>query len=802
MTYLYRADLHVHSRFYNKSPIWAIRKINCPESYTSPEFIYTTAIKMGMDYVTITDHDTIGGALEIAHLPGAFISVEVSTYFPENNCKIHVVVLDISENTFKDIVSLSKNVYELVAYLRKAAIIHFVAHPLFDMNGRLTEEIVEKMLLLFDVFEVKNGIRAGRFNQFIKDIITSLTKEKFEIISNKYNTTPYGTTPWEKAMVGGSDDHCGLFITRAYTVTENGKTLKDFISSISEHKTWAEGKDGDTLTLAHNIYGNGYRFYTERIQSGKNNSMPFVKFLLNRFIKTESVKISLGEKIKFFMRKKMLKNYDDYDNKTFEEILDREAEKLTNNKKLLESFNTEDRNRSVFSIISFLANRVLSIYVNKIKKLTFGSDISMIFQTLGSFGIVHFLTLPYYTTYHHQHKSKGLIKQLRENFALLNHESDDNNREKVALFTDTINEINGVAVIIKKLIETADTKGIDLTVITCSNEETSFKKGIKNFKSVGDFPLPEYPEIKLHFPPPLDVIDYIEREGFTKIHVSTPGTLGLLALVIAKLLDLPISATYHTDIPQYVMSLTKDAFLEKIAWNYMIWFYNQMEEVLVPSKSTQNQIVEKGISTEKVKSLSFWVDIEIFSPKKRDFNIWTKYNYTMDGEIKFLYVGRVSKEKNLGLLADAFIHIINTGLRSYLIIVGDGPYRDELEKKLHGYPVLFTGFLTGEELSTLYASSDVFVFPSSTDTFGNVVLEAQASGLPVIVSDEGGPKELMIHNETGYIVKANDKSALVNTLMCLMEDRNKIKKMGEKARQFVESQTTNPEEVCFTLLRS
>ena len=188
MTYLYRADLHVHSRFSNKSPIWAIRKINCPESYTSPEFIYTTAIKMGMDYVTITDHDTIGGALEIAHLPGAFISVEVSTYFPENNCKIHVVVLDISENTFKDIVSLSKNVYELVAYLRKAAIIHFVAHPLFDMNGRLTEEIVEKMLLLFDVFEVKNGIRAGRFNQFIKDIIKTNRFKYSEAIHAFYGT--------------------------------------------------------------------------------------------------------------------------------------------------------------------------------------------------------------------------------------------------------------------------------------------------------------------------------------------------------------------------------------------------------------------------------------------------------------------------------------------------------------------------------------------------------------------------------------------------------------------------------------
>jgi glycosyltransferase involved in cell wall biosynthesis len=112
--------------------------------------------------------------------------------------------------------------------------------------------------------------------------------------------------------------------------------------------------------------------------------------------------------------------------------------------------------------------------------------------------------------------------------------------------------------------------------------------------------------------------------------------------------------------------------------------------------------------------------------------------------VKFLYVGRVSREKNLQLLADAFIELTDAGFSSNLIIVGDGAFRNDLERMLQGYPVLFTGFLSGDELSAVYASADVFVFPSATDTFGNVVLEAQASGLPVIVSDEGGPKELMI----------------------------------------------------------
>ncbi len=120
---------------------------------------------------------------------------------------------------------------------------------------------------------------------------------------------------------------------------------------------------------------------------------------------------------------------------------------------------------------------------------------------------------------------------------------------------------------------------------------------------------------------------------------------------------------------------------------------------------------------------------------KKDPYLWRRYG--LDDSVKFLYVGRVSKEKNLEVLAMSFTAIVDAGNVCCLIIAGDGPFRKELELLLQGYPVLFTGFLSGEELHTTYASSDVFVFPSTTDTFGNVVLEAQASGLPVIVSDEG-----------------------------------------------------------------
>lgn len=794
---LYKADLHLHSSHSNKPSAWALRKINCPESYTSPEFIYQTAKKIGMDYVTITDHNTINGALEMAHLPGTFISSEITTQFPEDRCQVHVVVLNIREEDFKDIMKAANNIYELVAYIRAKGIVHFIAHPLYDEDEKITASHIEKMILLFEVFEVKNGARAMRYNRLTEDILSSLTRDTIDALSDKHNREAYGAMPWIKAVVGGSDDHSGSFLGSAYTVSPAGKTIKDFIASIQEKKTWAGGEDGDSLSLAHSLYGIGYRFYKERFSSKGGNGLPFIKALLNRFFDETTEGASPLEKIKLLIMKNLPDIYDRHDDRTFEETLDKEAKRLLNDARFLKGIGQEKRNRKIFAVTSYLSNRMMYIYANKLIKITPDMNLVNLTQSLSAIGLVHLLVSPYYVAFYHQHRNKVVLKELEERF--LSDERAERPR-KIALFTDTLHEINGVAITIKRLMETAESQGIELTVITSTEEETSFKNGIMNFKSIGDIVLPEYPEMRLHFPPVLDVIEYIEREGFTDIHASTPGSLGLLALFIAKLMNIPIDATYHTDIPQYVKSLTNDIFLENAAWNYMIWFYSQMEDVMVPSSSTRNQLIERGLPAQKTKPLPRWVNTEMFSPQKRNPNLWKEYGMDRD-TIKLLYVGRVSREKNLELLADAFAALIDTGFHSHLVIVGDGLYRNEMEKRMKGYPVLFTGFLSGDELCKIYASSDVFVFPSATDTFGNVVLEAQASGLPVIVSDEGGPKELMVNGETGYVVNGNSKEALSDAIMLYLKDNDRILHMGRKARLFIEERAINGSDAYSTILK-
>jgi len=791
----YKADLHVHSSHSNKPTYWAMRKFSVPESYTSPRQLYKVARERGMDFVTITDHNTINGALEIAHLENTFVSSEITAHFPETGCKVHVVVLRISEAQFRTALELRKNIYEMVAYLHSEKIAHFLAHPLYAQNDKLNLEIIEKSLLLFTTFEIKNGCRAHRFNGFTKRLVSSLNESVITRLADKHNLQPYGATPWEKGIVGGSDDHGGLFIARAHTTAYDTPTVDGFIDAIKSGDSWADGEDGGPQTMAHSLYGIAHCFYRERLGDRRRGATPFVSALLDRFFNIGADKSSFIEKIRLFILKNLPASRN-HTGKSFEEILDSEARLLLDDATFLAGIREGDSNGKIFAVTSRLANRLIFHYTNRLMTLPRNAGFFDYLNTIGTIGLVHSLISPYYLAFHHQHKGKELIRDLAKALPEMHQKEVP---EKIALFTDTLDEINGVAITIKRLISTAKSRGVGLTVITAGEDVATAVEGVKKFQSVGDFVLPEYPELKLNFPPILDVMDYVEREGFTRIHVSTPGTVGLLGLLIARLMDIPVAGTYHTDIPQYVRSLTNDEFLEKAAWSYMIWFYGQMEEVMVPSAGTREQLISRGLPPERMKPLPRWVDTEAYSPEMRNPSFWKSRGLGL-GRVVLIYVGRVSREKGLEMLAETFRELVDDGASIALAVIGDGPYRGEMEASLSGYPALFTGYLAGEQLQRGYASADLFVFPSATDTFGNVVLEAQASGLPVIVSDEGGPRELMIDGETGLVFRAGSKNRLIAAVRVMISDPERRALMGRNARRFTLANAPDSNQTYSTIL--
>jgi glycosyltransferase involved in cell wall biosynthesis len=423
-----------------------------------------------------------------------------------------------------------------------------------------------------------------------------------------------------------------------------------------------------------------------------------------------------------------------------------------------------------------LAFRLFEKFVQQIR----AGNVIESMQALSSIAPIVILLSPYIYAFHSQAPSR---RWLREIFSQMTGSIPlPLQNRKRAWFTDTLDDVNGVATTIRKMTAAGVAAGEQLTVITSRRDLNIDDIPIKNFRPIGEFELPEYELQRLSFPPIMQILDYVQREQFSEIIISTPGPMGLTALLAAKMLNLQTSGIYHTDIPEYVRILTDDRFLESLAWSYMHWLYGQVDTVFVNSEQYRKCWIDRGFAPEKLKILPRGLDTDLFNPARRDLSFWQDSKAKVK-EVRLLYVGRISREKDLDVLATVYRKLRDSGTPVKLFIVGHGPYSETLAATLPD--AIFAGYLKGEKLATAYASADIFVFPSTTDTFGNVIIEAQAAGLPVIVSDLGGPKELVEHGVTGLVTKARDLDDLERAICLLAGDEEMRKKMGRRARQSV-----------------
>ncbi|MFZ2088623.1 MAG: glycosyltransferase [Desulfobaccales bacterium] len=782
-----KIDLHVHSKYSRRPSQWVLQKLGCHECYTEPLRLYEICRKRGMDWVTITDHNTIAGCLDIAHLPDTFISEEITAYFPEDRCKIHVLAHMITEAQHRDIQKYRENIYELVDYLRQEEIPHTLAHPLWSVNGRLSVSHFEKLLLMFKNFEI-NGSRDDRLNKYLKGILAGLTPEFIDELADKYHLYPVFSEPWIKHFTGGSDDHSSLNITRLHTQVKGATDPATFFAGLAKGKSQVQGHASTPLTLSHTIYSIAYQFYRSRYQLERFDGEPSVDFL-NQTLLDQAPK-----KKSFFRRLSLLrfapKNGGSHKNSLFQAIKQEvvgfiaKDQELREMIKKMQGSGSKDMEQKWFALMGRIGNQYLSRCTQNILEGILRANLFDLFHSLTASGTMYLLVAPYFAAYSSFAGDRQLAHDIASRFPADKLTSSGNGDPAVGHFTDTYLEINGVAITLKKQVEEALRQGKSYTVISCDHEGRDLGPGVKNFPPLAALELPEYPEMKLFHPPFLEMLHYCYQQDFTHLHAATPGPMGLAALAAARLLKLPLFATYHTAIPQYAEHLTGDAGLVDFLWRYLLWFYEQADCVFVPSQSTAQELVEKGFRPDKLRLTPRGVDLKGFQPAKRNGFLESRHN-VRDG-LKLLYVGRVSKEKNLQLLARTFKALSRQRPDLNLIVVGEGPYYEEMQQELQGTRTVFTGYLTGEDLAAAYASCDLFVFPSTTDTFGNVVLEAQASGIPVIVSDVGGPQENVIPGETGLIVPATEEG-LTRAILELTANPLQLREMGRAARRYVES---------------
>jgi len=753
-----RTDLHVHSRHSSRPPNWLARQFNIPESFTTPQHIYKTALSRGMTHVTITDHNTIDGCLEIAGLPNTFISCELTAQFPEDQCQIHVLTYDLNEAQFSELNALRDNIYELAAYIDVHHIRAAVAHPLFSVNDRLTQSHFERLLLLFDLFEL-NGFRSPDSNVRLRTTIEALTRSRLEELAARYPIAAPKMEPLRKHLISGSDDHSGLFIARSHTANPG-----DSPAAFFEQPQLNEALAGSSepVHLAYAIYSILYHHLNRNTRLGAQ----FAKDAGLRKIVTLLTMQEPERRSWFFSLVRRLQHRPRNVARDAESLLRHTLRRLP---KLSADLTPENAPYLWFTTMSTVVdksvNELLAYTVDQLKTGNFFN----IFRSIGSISSLYFLSAPYYAAY----RSFQDTRQFAERLSTVPLPPIT---PRAVHLADTYDGGAGVAKSLRELALHARGLGLDHTVVTCADGDGGPGEAV--FRPVDTYDLPEYPQMKLACPPVLEMVDYCFRQNFTHVHSATPGPVGLVGLVVAKLLNRPFFTTYDTALTQYARRVTGDRSLDGLLWTYMRWFYNQAERVFVRSGACQDELLSNGIRPDRIALMRNGVDTDRFTPRD-----WSAQRH----EFTLLYVGSISRDADLDVLGAAVRKLGRSDVR--LVVAGDGPHRDELRRTLAGLRVEFPGNLDGEELVRAYQEADLLVLPSAIQpSESSAALEAQACAVPVVVIDPGRREATAVPGDSGIVVSGNSASALACGIESLL-DRASLMKLGLRARELLEQRS-------------
>jgi glycosyltransferase involved in cell wall biosynthesis len=302
----------------------------------------------------------------------------------------------------------------------------------------------------------------------------------------------------------------------------------------------------------------------------------------------------------------------------------------------------------------------------------------------------------------------------------------------------------------------------------------------RRLSAVADVEIPFYPGMEVGVPSLPAVIDALGEGAYDLIHLATPGPAGVAAWMLAGVLDIPRVGSYHTELGAYASLRSGQPDLGVVVDAMLKSFYGACELVLSPSPATDRRLGVLGIDEQRIGRWERGVDLRRFDPRRREDRV-------LSGEVTVLYTGRLTKEKGVDLLAEAFLTAHQRDSRLHLALAGGGPEEDHLRRRLEE-KATFLGWLHGDELPRAYASADIFLFPSQTDTYGQAILEAQASGLPVVAVGEGGPRSLIAHGETGLLAPAQP-GALADHLLSLAGDALLRERIRRRAQMAVRGRT-------------
>jgi len=709
--------MHCHSTASHESKLGVQRAVGLPECATPPQEVYELAKRRGMDFVTITDHDTIAGVLEIADRPDVFISEELTAHFRGEPQAVHVLCYGITGEDHEWLQAHSGDVELCAGYMLEREIVCALAHPYYTVAAPLSARHRRRLAELFGVWEIRNGARARELNR----------------PAATYVATRDGIG------IGGSDDHAGVDIGRTYTEAPPARTPREFLAHVRAGDVLARGDQGSAAKWAHAAIALAARsFGRGGSGSGEQAGRPDPGRVLR-------------------MSQRLLREGDARHGAVGSDLTPEDARCLLrawlaaveldhlDERQLIAHMQQED-----FSHAD-LYRRACRLHERKLRRAV---DVAVAAVTgeadalVAAEGVFEacIAAIPYApaTAFlaSEQAKLAAIPSSPRRGLGqwAAATRREDGERPRVAILADGIGSTHGVTRTIEE-IRQRGVPGYEIEVVGTDPEVD------RRLSAVAEIDVPFYPGLRIGVPSLPAAVRTLagldDGRGYDAIHVCSPGPAGVAGALVARALGVPLLGSYHTELTAYAGLRSGERRIADAMAMAVGVFYRACDVVLSPSRASDEALAEIGMPSERVLRWDRGVDTSRFDPALREPSL-------LPGAITVMYSGRITREKGAELLADAFLRARARDPRLHLVLAGGGPEQERLAERL-GAAATFLGWLEGEELARAYASADIFLFPSATDTFGQVILEAQASGLPAVALARGGPLSLIEDRVSGLL---------------------------------------------------
>ncbi len=723
-----RIDLHCHSTASQLSRLGVQRSLGLPECATPPEEVYELAKRRGMDFVTITDHDTIDGCLELADRPDCFVSEELTARFAGEPQAVHILCYGITPGDHEWLQEYAGDVEACAAYLHENEIACALAHPFYNVAAPLIRRHRRCLAELFPIWEVRNGSRAAELN--MPAVIYVET---------------HGSTG-----IGGSDDHAGVDIGRTFTEVATSSTPEELLQRLRRGEAEAGGEQGSAAKWAHAAMALATRALALDATAA-GDSVPDPAAVLK-------------------IAQRVVGQGSAREGAIAADIGPDDARALLDS--WLGSIGIEMRGRELIAYLQSedfshadLYRRARRVHDRRLRVAVDAGTAAVsrgeVPAAIGGLFEALLPAIPYAppTVFLGAEKAK-LGGRAGE-------------RPRVALIADGIEAMHGVTHTIEEIRERG-VPGFEVEVVGTD-------PGVdRRLPAATSLRVPFYEGMTLGVPGLPDLAETLAEGRYDLVHVTAPGPAGVAASLLSRVSGTPLLASYHTELSVYAGLRSGDDGLEVISRAALGAFYTAPSRVLSPSPAADRSLLSLGAAEDRIDRWERGVDVSRFGPEKAAPSAFP-------GELRVLYAGRLTSEKGVDLLAESFLRARRAEPRLHLLLAGGGPEEAGLRDRL-GEHATFLGWLEGEELARAYASADIFLFCSRTDTYGQVVIEAGASGLPVVAIGEGGPAALIENRHTGILCRP-DADHLAGAVLQLASSPALRQRLGAAAVAVARSRT-------------